>query len=146
MTELAFHFGAADKLAYTCRLLRKAVAGGSRVVVVADAAAMAQLDTDLWAVSPTDFVPHCADTAARAVQGRSPVWLVTDAAHAPAGRFGVLVNLADTVPTGFAEFARVIEVVSTQDADREKARERWRFYAQRGYSIQRHDLNLKRAD
>ena len=54
MTELAFHFGAPDKLAYACRLLRKAVRGGARVAVVAEATALAQLDVDLWGVSPTD--------------------------------------------------------------------------------------------
>ena len=31
MTEIAFHFNAPDKLAYACRLLRKAVASGARV-------------------------------------------------------------------------------------------------------------------
>ena len=32
MTDVAFHFNAPDKLAYACRLLRKAVGSGSRVV------------------------------------------------------------------------------------------------------------------
>lgn len=145
MTELAFHFGAPDKLAYACRLVRKAVGSGARVVVIADRDSIARLDEDLWGVSSTDFVPHCASTAPESVRSRSPVWLVCDLGPI-SERFGVLVNLASTVPQGFEQFPRVIEVVSTDAADRDLARGRWRFYTQQGYAIQRHDLNLKRAD
>jgi DNA polymerase-3 subunit chi len=145
VTELAFHFGAPDKLAYTCRLVRKAVGSGARVVVVADEDAIAQLDVDLWGVSATDFVPHCASSAPPSVQGRSPVLLTSNADQA-AGPFGVLVNLADTVPPGFVRFQRLIEVVSTDARDRDLARGRWRYYTEQGYTIQRHDLSLKRAD
>ena len=39
MTEVAFHFNVPDRLAYTCRLVRKAYAAGGRTVVVAPAGA-----------------------------------------------------------------------------------------------------------
>lgn len=146
MTELAFHFGAPDKLAYACRLLRKAVGSGARVLVVADADAVARLDTDLWGVSPTDFVPHCASPAAASVQNRSPVLLTSEVPTDSAPQYSVLVNLADSVPPGFDQFKRVIEVVSTDPADRDLARGRWRFYTQQGYTITRHDLALKHTD
>ena len=145
MTALAFHFGAPDKLGYACRLLRKAVSSGARVVVVADANAIAQLDTDLWALSVTEFLPHCLGGACDSVQNRSPLVLVNDASQAP-GQSGVLVNLADTVPKGFERFDRLIEVVSTDAADRGLARSRWKYYTERGYPITRHDLTLKPAD
>ncbi|QTN28734.1 DNA polymerase III subunit chi [Rhodoferax sp. AJA081-3] len=145
MTELAFHFGAPDKMAYTCRLLRKAVGSGAKVVVLATPDTAAQLDADLWALSPTEFVPHCVANARDAVRGRSPVVMVTDVQQAP-DLADVLVNLTDTVAPGFERFARVIEVVSTDAADRDLARQRWRHYTERGYTIARHDLNLKRAD
>jgi DNA polymerase-3 subunit chi len=145
VTELAFHFGAPDKLAYTCRLLRKAVGSGAKVVLVADAEALAQVDADLWALSPTEFVPHAMTTAGGSVHDRSPLVLVTDPAQVPQ-HTGVLVNLTDTVPQGFERFARVIEVVSTDADDRDMARQRWRQYTERGYTITRHDLTLKRAD
>lgn len=145
MTELAFHFGAPDKLAYACRLLRKAVGSGANVVVVADAASVAQLDADLWALSPTDFLPHCLGSAPESLRNRSPVLLVTHVDQA-ADQRGVLVNLADAVPQRFQEFKRLIEVVSTAPADRELARARWRYYTESGYQITRHDLTLKRAD
>ena len=42
MTEVAFHFNAPDKWAYACRLLRKAVAAGAKVVVLAEPADLEQ--------------------------------------------------------------------------------------------------------
>ena len=141
MTALAFHFGAPDKLVYACRLLRKAAASGAQVVVVADADTVTQLDADLWALSPTEFLPHCVGVAGDSVHRRSPLVLVTDASQAPDQR-GVLVNLADTVPNGFERFDRLIEVVSTGAADRDAARRRWKYYSELGYPITRHDLAL----
>ena len=145
MTELAFHFGAPDKMAYTCRLLRKAVGSGAKVVVLATADSAAQLDVDLWGLSPTEFVPHCLANAGDAVRGRSPVVMVTDLQQEPE-MADVLVNLTDTVALGFERFARVIEVVSTDAADRDLARQRWRQYTEQGYTIARYDLTLKRVD
>jgi DNA polymerase-3 subunit chi len=55
----------------------------------------------------------------------------------------VLVNIGDTFPDEFAQFERVIEVVSTRDDDRALARERWRHYTRLGYTIVRHDLELR---
>ena len=145
MTELAFHFGAPDKLAYAGRLLRKARGTGAQLVVVASADAVAQLDADLWAGAPTDFLQHCTMSASASVLQRSPLILVTDSEPVPEHHSGVLVNLASGVPQGFERFARLIEVVSTDAADRDLARARWRHYTEQGYQIQRHDLNLKRA-
>lgn len=145
MTELAFHFGAPDKLAYACRLLRKAVASGARVAVVARNDALDRLDTDLWSVSPSDFIAHCKGSADATAQRRASVVLVSDTSQVVAP-FAVLVNLADSVPAQFERFDRLIEVVSTHESDREKARDRWRHYTAQGYAITRHDLNLKRAE
>jgi len=145
VTELAFHFGAPDKLAYASRLLRKAASSGAKVVAVADARSVARLDADLWAVSPTDFVTHCTGSAVKAIQSRSSVVLVTEVRQATAA-CDVLVNLGDAMPEGFDRFKRLIEVVSTDEADRDRARKRWKLYTAQGYAITRHDLALKRAD
>jgi DNA polymerase-3 subunit chi len=144
VTEVAFHFGAPDKLAYACRLLRTAGGGGARVLVVASAHDVQQLDTDLWAVSQTDFVTHVSERSDPFMQSKSPVLLVTALTSTPV-QYGVVVNLTDAVPQGFDHFARVIEVVSTDDADRDLARQRWKHYTGLGYQITRHDLSLRSA-
>ena len=113
--------------------------------VVGDAVTVAQLDADLWALSPTDFVPHCMGSAEASVQKRSPVVLALGVDLASGAR-DVLVNLGDSLPDGFDAFNRLIEVVSTDGTDRGLARSRWKFYTERGYVIARHDLALKRSD
>lgn len=142
MTEVAFHFGAPNKLEYAGRLLRKAVGRGARLVVLGSHDMVRRLDAHLWAQSPTEFLAHCVDGDPST--SRSQVVLAS-ALHAglPADR--VLLNLSDTVPDGFDRFDRVIEVVSHDEEDRLAARGRWKHYAQRGIAIQKHDLNLKGA-
>ena len=44
MTEIAFHFNAPDRLAYVCRLLRKAVATDAQLVVVGSPDQLDRLD------------------------------------------------------------------------------------------------------
>lgn len=142
MTEVAFHFGAPDKLGYAGRLLRKATAAGARLWVLGEDAQIQALDSSLWSLSATSFLAHCKQDAASGVQKRSNVVLVSDLTDNPEG-FQVLVNLSTEMPHGFDRFDRVIEVVSTDDEDRQHARLRWKRYTGLGYSIQRHDLNLR---
>ena len=52
----------------------------------------------------------------------------------------VLINLADERPATFARFERVIEIVTLDDADKALARERFRFYRDRGYELGIHKL------
>lgn len=144
MTEVAFHFGAPDKLAYVCRLLRKAAGSGASIVLVADSETLQFLDSALWAVSSTDFVPHCLLGADLDIQRKSRVVLAPSVDGVALVR-DVLVNLGQLIPTGFDSFKRVIEVVSTQESDRQLARDRWKQYAKGGFTIVRHDLQLKGA-
>jgi DNA polymerase-3 subunit chi len=145
VTEVAFHFGAPDRLAYTCRLLRKATATGARLVVRSSVADSATLDTALWSVSATDFISHCDGAAAQGMRSRSSVLLLDGEAELDTS-FAILVNLADDVPAGFEQFQRVIEVVSTDAQDRSLARLRWKHYTERGYAITRHDLKSRVAE
>jgi DNA polymerase-3 subunit chi len=145
VTEVAFHFGAPERLAYTCRLLRKATATGARLLVRSSADHCAELDAALWCLAPTEFISHCNATAATAVRARSAVLLLDDAAALDTD-FPILVNLADDVPEGFDRFERVIEIVSTDEHERNLARQRWKHYTALGYTIARHDLKIRSGD
>jgi len=144
MTAVAFHFNAPDKMAYACRLLRKAVGNGSKVVVTAEAGALKQLDALLWTFSQLDFVPHALQSGDAGVVAASPVILSESVADAPHQQ--VLLNLGPQVPEGFERFERLIEVVSLDEGDRQLARSRWKHYADLGFTMTRHDLNLKGAN
>jgi DNA polymerase III subunit chi len=143
MTEVAFHFNADDKLGYTCRLVRKAVGSGARVVVTGAPETLGALDTALWTFATLDFIAHCRADAAPAQLARSPVVLATHLEGTPHQQ--VLVNLGSEVPQGFERFERLIEVVTGDDADKQAARGRWNHYKHRGYAIAQHDLVQKGA-
>ena len=143
MTEIDFHFNASDKVRHTCRLVRKAVGRGARVVIVADEELLTQLNMALWQLSAVDFIAHCRDNAAPEVLARSPVVLASDGRAVALPHLQVLVHLGRTVPDGFERFERLIEIVSEQEDDRQAGRIRWRHYATRGYMLKREDL---RAD
>ena len=56
MTRIDFHTNVPDKIAYACRLVRKASAANTRVVLMADdEAQLAELNTAMWTFSPVDF-------------------------------------------------------------------------------------------
>ena len=148
MTEIAFHFNISDdergKLNYACRLLRKAYAQGARVGVLAAPEALEALDAALWTFSQRDFIPHCMADAPEHVRSATPIVLAS--ASDALQHCQVLLHLGQGgAPEGFERFERLIELVSSDTADRQSARARWRHYAERGYNIHSHDAAASRA-
>ena len=142
MTRIDFHSNVPDKLAYACRLVRKARSQNLQVVMVAaDAAQLQQLDDMLWTFSDLDFLPHV--TAGSPLASQTPILLMdigndsNDSADLP--HYQVLVNLAQQPPGNFARFERMFEIVSAEDEDRLAGRERYRHYQQRGYPLTHYD-------
>ncbi|MEO8525518.1 MAG: DNA polymerase III subunit chi [Caldimonas sp.] len=141
MTEIGFHFNAPSNTGYACRLLRKAVRQKSSIAVTGPKDLLVELDRDLWALGPTEFIAHSWTSDADAVPARlhvTTVWLAPDPLAAPV--HVALVNLGTAMPHGFETFERLIEVVSTDPAERMAARGRWKSYADRGYVIDRHEV------
>ena len=143
VTDVAFHFGAPDKVAYAVRLLRKAVGTGARVLVLADTDTLQRLDVALWGNAATDFLPHCFANAPAQALALSPVVLADDGLGPGGAPLGVLVNLGAAMPQAFERHPRVIEVVSLDEDDRQQARQRWKAYTAQGFAIDRKDLNLR---
>jgi DNA polymerase-3 subunit chi len=144
MTQIDFHFNAPSKLAYACRLARKAYGAGARMVFYAGSdRELAAFDRLLWSFSPLDFIPHCRvrDRLARV----TPIHLAgpDDADHCV--HHDLIINLDRAQPAFFGRFERMIEVVEVEAADREAGRERWKFYKDRGYPMTRHDLGAAAA-
>ncbi|RYF80892.1 MAG: DNA polymerase III subunit chi [Comamonadaceae bacterium] len=144
MTGIDVHFNAGDKIGHACRLLRKAVIGaGAKVVVVAEAQVLQELDMALWCFSPGDFLAHCAASAPAALLSRSPVVLMELQQASSVPHHQVMVNLGQATPVGFERFERLIDVVGQDAPEREAGRDRWRHYQSRGYAITRHDLGAR---
>ncbi len=143
MTEIAFHFGAPDKRGYALRLIRKAVGSGAKLWVLGEGPLLQELDSALWSLTETEFLTHCLVDAPEDILSRSSVVLVPAHVQQSRPEFPILVNLSSQMPSGFEVYTRVIEVVSTDEEDKDSARNRWKAYTQLGYAISRHDLNLR---
>jgi len=147
MTGIQFHVNVPDKLDYACRLLRKAVKSGARVVVTGEPQLLRALATQLWTFSALEFIPHChAATANAQVLAASPVVLAETPRGTP--HQDVLVNLGGLgarAPEGFERFGRLIEIVSGQPEDLAEGRQRWRHYADRGYELKKFDRAAQEA-
>lgn len=137
MTEVEFHTGVADPVAFACRLLRKAARQGVRVQVMAPPDRLAELDRSLWTFEEREFVPHArVPGAAAAVVQRTPILLSGQPLVADAPR--VLVNLGADAPGSLDQLDRVIEIVSTDADEAARGRERWRDYKALGLPLKHH--------
>ncbi len=133
MTRVDFHSKVPDKIAYACRLVRKARTADMNVVVFTDdRAQLAALDDALWTFSEQDFLPHV--NADDELAGVTPVILTHDAEQA-LPHHQVLINLSRETPAHFARFERMFEIVSSDEDDLLAGRERYRQYQQRGYPL-----------
>lgn len=120
-----------------CRLAGEFHAQGRKVLIFApDAALAAEIDRQLWIQPATGFLPHChcGDTLAAETPILIGARLEDDAPH------DVLINLNGELPPAFARYEQLIEIVGAAEEDRAPARERFRFYRERGYAITAHDL------
>lgn len=145
MTIVAFHTGVDDAVGYACRLIRKAQRqDGLRIRVEAPAPALEQLDQGLWVFDAQSFIPHVRLRGGQALAARlhrTPVWLAEHGVPWPDGvpapqvllRWGLEDAVADV-----QAWLRVIEIVSTEAADRQSARRRWRSYEVSGAQLQHH--------
>lgn len=131
--RIDFHSNVADKINYTCRLIRKARAANCKMVVYhRDAAQLQRLDEALWTFSGEDFLPHVM--LGDALTELTPVILsADDTAGYP--HHELLINLSDVAPANFGRFERMIEIVSGEEQDTLAGRARYRAYQQQGHNL-----------
>jgi DNA polymerase-3 subunit chi len=143
MTRVDFYLlggGVRDRDLYACRLAEKAFRlGHGAYIYTGDPETAQRLDKLLWTFSQGSFVPHglYEDAAPDAV---APFPVVIGCLEPPIACHDVLISLTAEVPPFFSRFERVAEVVSADEEDKSRARERFRFYRERGYPLQTHDV------
>src|SRR4051812_37875651 len=138
MTQIDFYFHVENKLQMACALSAKACARGMRVLAYcADADASQKLSRLLWTAQAVSFIPHCKPGDPLAAV--TPVIVDHERTEPPHDQ--LLINLRHEWTPYCSRFQRLIETVSLAEEDRSKARERFKFYRDRGYAIQNHDLS-----
>ena len=141
MTQVDFYLvddasvGAAHRTA--CRLARKAWLAGHQIYIYVPESTQVQvLDELLWTWSEGSFIPHARYPSSQA----GTVRVLIGAVEAPAGNAGVLISLAPAVLPWFSRFERLVEIVPGDETQRQQARERFRFYRDRGYALDTHPV------
>lgn len=142
MTRVDFYIsnnGRPDNELHTaCRLADKAYQLGHRIYIhTSDAGQSQKIDDLLWTFRDGSFVPHCFDKDDDAAE--HPVVIGHD--DSPSEVRDVMINLASDIPTFFSRFERVAEVVNGDASMREASRDRYRFYKERGYELNTHEIN-----
>ena len=133
MTRIDFHTNIPDKLSYACRLARKAYGSRAKVVVLAESREQAEaLNAALWNVSDTDFIPHVM--AGDPLAPQTPI-VITDNEDEALPHHDMLVNLTRRTPNNFAQFARVFEIISLDEADAAEGRKRYVAYKKQSYPL-----------
>ena len=133
MTRIDFHTNISDKLAYACRLARKAYgAGGKLVMLTDDAAQSAALDAALWSLSETDFLPHVL--AGDPLAAETPI-IVTHDETVALPHTDMLVNLTRRTPADFSRFQRMFEIISIDEEDAADGRKRYAAYKKQSYPL-----------
>jgi DNA polymerase-3 subunit chi len=150
MARIDFHSNVSDKLEYVCRLTRKIWSTTPEgqpvrnIVIVGDRADLKKLDELMWTFSSTDFLPHCFITDDAAPE--TPVVLSENFAASALNTIphaDVMIHLGmkmpQDVPALVERFPRIVEVVTTNEAERLAGRERYRAYRDLGHELHNFD-------
>ncbi len=117
-----------------CQLCQKAYENNQYTLLLTRSAEQTtHLDRQLWIFNDDSFVPHDAQES---TDFKTPVLIQNDPGST--GDRQLLINLSNTIPSFFAQFERVIELV-TED-NKQQAREHYNFYRERGYPLNHHNL------
>ena len=137
MTEVLFYTHVDNKLQTACQLSAKALSRQMKVLILTSTAELTdRISKMLWTAPSIGFYPHC-----RAGDRLAPVTpIIVDHLSETLVHHEVLINLSEDTPAFFSRFQRLVEIVSNEQADREAARARFRFYRDRGYEIRTHPL------
>lgn len=143
MTKIHFFHGASDRLEAVASWLhlaweKRQDASAQQVVIFTPDPALAErIDRQLWLQPAGGFVPHCRAASPLAME--TPVIISDSLAALTAHR--QLLNLSDNVPPEFSRFEEVVEIVSRDGPDKLPARERFKFYRERGYELHNQDIS-----
>jgi DNA polymerase-3 subunit chi len=139
MTRVGFYVVQAanqsHRLQVAARLADKAFQQGHRIFINANDEAQARaLDELLWSFRPASFLPHALHGS------ESSESIAIGWGQDPESHNDLLINLQLDIPTFFSRFQRVAEVVTQDPESLVALRKSWKFYQERGYQLEKHDL------
>ena len=130
MTYIDFYFNAENKFNKIHEVLEREIFRKRKIFIsVNDLNSAEALSNFLYTYSPSSFLPHVIGQQ----EERASIHIdwdhksVTD---------DFMINLTSEISPSFSRYLRLIEIVSQNEEDKKTARDRLKFYRDRGYEIQ----------
>lgn len=140
MTRVDFYSSTQDKLETVRKLVAKSREVGHCVLVRAtDARLVGELETYLWTHPALSFLPHVRSGHPLAPETPVLIGDDPDTLSTP----DILINLDRDTPPYFGRFERLLEVVGCDPEEIQAGRLRYKFYKDRGYALEHHDMTGK---
>jgi DNA polymerase III subunit chi len=138
MTRVIFYSNLINKHEALLILVQQALAKRHVVTVMAESEHQAKdCEKVLWESNKTSFLPNVL--ASHALVDETPV--VLNWQENQLCQDDILINLSQKQLTVFSRFKQLIELVGTDESDKALARQRYKFYRDRGYEIRHFDKN-----
>ena len=146
LTRIDFYYDVKDILSFASRMVRKLyyekVISAKQPLVIRckDQSHCEEVSYSIQNFSKKDFLPCAEFSDERAdlfpiilsTVSEMPLW---------ADDIIVLLNLDTKIETTFSSYYRVIEIVDQTELNRQKGRERYKYYKERGYEIFDHRVD-----
>lgn len=136
MTQVIFYSSITDKSVALLALVERALAKKNLVTVTVENQVQAQdFANALWQLQKTSFLPNVQADSHLAKHTLVVFdWQQNELCHDD-----ILINLSQKQLTIFSRFRQLIELVGMDDLDKQQARERFRFYRDRGYQVKHYE-------
>jgi DNA polymerase III subunit chi len=137
MTVVDFYSNVPDKQSLINDLIAGALKKQRLVTLFAEDIMVAeQMSAHIWQASNTSFLPNLL--ANHALVQHVSIQIAWQAGQVLQDDF--LINCQSEQLTFFSRFKQLAEIVGLEDADKQSARARYKFYRDRGYEIKHTDF------
>jgi DNA polymerase-3 subunit chi len=137
MTRIDFYFNVANKQQVISDLVQSALSKRRQVTIFAeDQNAASNVSANLWQNKQESFLPNVLANHTLAAQ--TPV--VVHWQENQLLQDDMLINLTAIEPSFFSRFTQLVELVGGDEQDKAVARQRYKFYRDRGYEIKNIDF------
>ena len=146
MTRVDFYIlpaeSSEERQLFACRIAEKAFKLGHSIYIHCDNQTQAKaLDELMWSWRASSFMPHQLESTATDSKAADMITIGFEQGQGSSAQLnGLLINLSHQVPEFFSRFERVTEIVEQSPAVTESSRNNYRFYRDRGYQLNNHDL------
>lgn len=142
MTQVDFYVldekASGNRYTLACRLSEKIYHQGRRILIhTSSEEETRHMDRLLWTFRQGSFIPH--GTEGDCDPKVTPIIIGHRAENEE--EHDVLINLASEVPGFFSRFERVAELIDKEPQVVAAGRDRFRFYRDRGYPLNKHDID-----